>query len=118
MPYESSPEDSLTIQTDSIELGDELSGQALAKLAAVQALNASVVNEGAYVIAVDNFEATLSAKLDKVYNDAIKAKDDEARKEGGVYYRGRGQVDLARVKFRELMALIERLKPRDEILKT
>lgn len=99
-------------------MGEELSPELLAKLAAVQCLNSSTLDSTKYIICVDNLEAVLDAKLDAEYLNEIEKRATEIGKQGEMFAQKEGPLILARFKFRQLMRLIDRKKPQNEVLKT
>jgi hypothetical protein len=100
-------------------MGEELKTTVLAKLAAVQAINVSVLDTERYIIAVENLESTLSSRLDDTYNKEVAAHEKAILNKGEIFAESMaGQRMLATAKFRQIMELIDRQKIEDKELKT
>jgi hypothetical protein len=97
-----------------VEGSKDLNPNVWINVAVSQVLNAQ--NDVAYVRAVGNFESVMVSDTDKkdsVYAASVAkcAKDLKDSKDAGEV-----EVLLARFKFRELMKLIERKRPKDVVL--
>lgn len=80
-----------------------------------QCLAAQVQDYQKYILAVDNLEATMITRVTPEYFEIVDGERERLKEERGIKRDEENMLLLAKFKFRELLKMIDKRRPKDAV---